>query len=53
MASDNVRHQAVKRLRVASRLDPEPIPELDIDLARLGVMGSAERLAVVEEEPAV
>jgi REP-associated tyrosine transposase len=40
-------------LSVAARLDPESIPELDIDLPGLGVMGSAERRAVVEEEPAV
>ena len=40
-------------LRVDSRLDPESISELNIDLPRLGVVSSAERLAVVEQEAAV
>ena len=36
-----------------SRLNPESVPELDVDQPRLGVVGSAERQAIVEQEPAV
>jgi len=40
-------------LGVASWLDPESIPELNINLTRLRIMRSAERLTIVEQEPAV